>query len=103
MIGEYISRLFRRFNSRLIYTDNVVVEKCLKVVLFVSSMVYRRQLKSKRKSTVLMIENFDSTIRMEVDISRSMGCAIYWTGFHEFREFIFLHRFLKPHMVFVDV
>jgi FkbM family methyltransferase len=32
-----------------------------------------------------------------------MGSALYWTGFHEFREFVFLHRFLKPDMVFVDV
>jgi FkbM family methyltransferase len=32
-----------------------------------------------------------------------MGFAIYWSGFHEFREFLFLHRFLKKEMVFVDI
>ncbi|HCW07094.1 MAG TPA: FkbM family methyltransferase, partial [Cytophagales bacterium] len=27
----------------------------------------------------------------------------YWAGFHEFREFIFMHRFLKKDMVAIDI
>ena len=50
-----------------------------------------------------MIHNFDSDLSLYIDRSRAMGAARYWTGFHEFREFLFLHRFLKPDMVFVDV
>ena len=49
------------------------------------------------------IDNFDSNIRMKIDPSRSMGAAIYRTGFHEFREFLFMHRFLKAGMTFVDI
>jgi FkbM family methyltransferase len=40
---------------------------------------------------------------MEVDKARWMGAAIYWTGFHDLREFIFLHKFLKSSMTFIDI
>ena len=103
MSSRFISRVFRFFNSKLIYADNIIVEKLLKIILLLSGVVYRRQRKSKGNNITVLVENFDSTIKMEVDISRSMGSAIYWTGFHEFREFIFLHRFLKPEMIFVDI
>jgi FkbM family methyltransferase len=32
-----------------------------------------------------------------------MGASFFWAGFHEFREFIFMHRFLKKEMVALDV
>ena len=32
-----------------------------------------------------------------------MGHRVYWTGFHEIKELIFLNHFLKPQMVFVDI
>jgi FkbM family methyltransferase len=40
---------------------------------------------------------------MKVDISKAMGAAFYWMGFHELNESRFLNRFLKPGMVLVDV
>src|SRR5688572_9449958 len=66
-------------------------------------MVYRNERKKKISSLNVVIDNFDSNVKMVIDPSRSMGSAIYWTGYHEFREFLFLHRFLRPDMVFIDV
>ncbi len=98
-----ISNVFRTINSKLITTDNIVVEKILKLFFFISLIVYRYDRKKKRESTPVVINNFDGNIKMKVDRARVMGAGLYWTGFHEFREFLFLHRFLKKDMVFVDV
>ena len=32
-----------------------------------------------------------------------MGKGIYWMGFHEVMELIFLHHYLRPEMVFLDI
>lgn len=98
-----LARLFRSLNAKLIYTDNVVLEKILKVFFWISVLVYRKERKKKISSLNVVIDNFDSNVKMVIDPSRSMGSAIYWTGYHEFREFLFLHRFLRPDMVFLDV
>jgi len=87
----------------LITTDNIIVEKILKVFLAVSVVFYRNARKKGHESKDVVIDNFDSNIKMKIDPSRSMGAGIYWTGFHEFREFLFLHRYLKSDMVFADV
>lgn len=97
-----IPKFFRGLNAKLIRVDNIVVEKLLKIFLALSVVVYRRSKKSN-VSDVCVIDNFDGNIRMKIDRSRSMGAALYWTGFHEFREFAFLHRYLKSNMVFVDI
>lgn len=101
---EMLARFFRWNNSMLITTDNVIVEKILKVFLFLSLIVYRRATPSSAgKSCPVIIHNFDLTLKLRVDRCRAMGAALFWTGFHEFREFQFLHRYLKPDMVFVDI
>lgn len=97
-----LAYLFRSINSKLITIDSSFLEKLLKVSLFFSLLLYRKLPKPNRRTPVL-INNFDSSIRMMIDRSRSMGSAIFWTGFHEFREFLFLHRYLKSDMVFVDI
>lgn len=102
-MAAVLPKFFRSVNSLLITTDNVVVEKILKVFLAVSVKFYHNARKKKRESSDVVIDNFDSNIKMKIDPSRSMGAAIYWTGFHEFREFLFLHRYLKNDMVFADV
>lgn len=99
-----LARFFRWNNSKLIITDNIVVEKILKIFFYLSVVVYRRAMpRSAEESKQVTIENFDSDLSLHIDRCRAMGAALYWTGFHEFREFLFLHRYLKPDMVFVDV
>ena len=99
-----MARFFRWSNSKLIVTDNFIASKILKIVFYLSLLVYRRSRPSAvGVSCKEIIDNFDSDIKLHIDRSRSMGSALYWTGFHEFREFLFLHRYLKPDMIFVDV
>jgi len=50
-----------------------------------------------------IIDNYDTNLKMQVDLSRTMGASMYWTGFHEFNEMRFLNRYLKEDMTFVDV
>jgi FkbM family methyltransferase len=49
------------------------------------------------------IDNYDRTLKIQIDLSKTMGASLYWTGFHEFNEMRFLNRFLKEDMTFVDV
>lgn len=97
-----LASIFRSINSKLVTVDSSVLERLLKVSLLLSLILYRR-LPRPNKLSPVQINNFDSSIRMVIDRSRSMGAAIFWTGFHEFREFLFLHRYLKKDMVFVDI
>ncbi len=99
-----LANFFRWNNSKLIVTHNLIGEKILKICFYVSVKVYKcAKPKLIVESQFVTINNFDSDIRLNLDRSRAMGAALYWTGFHEFREFLFLHRYLKPEMVFVDV
>lgn len=104
MRSGILARFFRWSNSKLIESRNILVEKTLKVFFHLSVVTYRSMAPSAgMRPDPVVIDNFDSDIWLNVDRSRSMGAAIYWTGFHEFREFLFLHRYLKPEMIFVDV
>jgi FkbM family methyltransferase len=99
-----VPQLLRAINARLITVESPVAEKLLKTCFAFSVFLYRRAGKMKPgPEAITRIDNFDGSIRMSVDRSRFIGASLYWTGFHEFREFIFLHRFLKPDMVFADV
>jgi FkbM family methyltransferase len=99
-----LAKFFRWNNSKLVVAENQIVEKVLKIFFYLSLMVFRAlKPRSPGESTPEVIRNFDSDIIMKIDRSRAMGAALYWTGFHEFREFLFLHRYLKGDMVFVDV
>jgi FkbM family methyltransferase len=101
---EALARFFRWNNSKLIGSRSVIFEKFLKVFFFLSVVVYRRAAPQPgAPSQRVIVHNFDSDLHMHVDRGRAMGSAIYWTGFHEFKEFLFLHRFLKADMTFVDV
>src|SRR5690606_2366863 len=69
---------------------------------FLSASFFRRWMRKKRPSQITTI-TYDRNIRMQVDKSKWMGAAMYWTGFHEFNEMRFLHTYLKPNMTFVDL
>jgi FkbM family methyltransferase len=96
--------IFRTLNARIITTRFEIVRKPLKVLLLISRRFYLRSLKkSSGQPDWVVIDNFDKDIKLRVDRSRTMGASLYWTGFHEIREFIFLHRFLKPEMTALDI
>ena len=96
--------IFRSLNAYIVTTPWAAVRKPLKVLFLVSA--YFRSLSLKRlkgKPTWCVINNFDRNIKLKIDRSRDMGASFFWTGFHELREFIFLHRFLKNEMTALDV
>lgn len=51
----------------------------------------------------MTIQNFDRNLKLQVDPSKNLGATIYWTGFHELHELLFLNKFLKSEMVVIDV
>ncbi|HET9054425.1 MAG TPA: FkbM family methyltransferase, partial [Cyclobacteriaceae bacterium] len=77
------------------------VEKFLKIFYAASALMHR--LKIGAKDRFVIISNFDRTLKLKINTSWSMGFALYWSGFHEFHEFLFLNKFLKKDMVFVDI
>lgn len=97
-----LASLFRTLNAQLLYTQGFV-NKLLKGSYWVSVLVFKRLSKKRLPVTLTTINNFDRDIRIQVDISKTMGASLYWTGFHEFNEMRFLNTFLKPDMTFVDV
>lgn len=96
--------IFRTLNAHIITTRYELVRKPLKVILLLSQKVAKfSRGRLQNKTTWVTINNFDGNIKLKIDRSRTMGAAFYWEGFHEFREFIFMHRFLKKEMVAIDV
>jgi FkbM family methyltransferase len=103
-MSQLAARVFRSLNAHIITTRFEWVRKPLKVLFLLSGKVQSWSMKkSDGKSHWEILQNFDTDIKLKVDRSRSMGASLYWTGFHELREFIFLHRFLKREMVALDV
>ena len=103
-MDRFLPWVFRSLNAHIITTHSAWVRKPLKVLFLLSSKVKSWSTKkSDGKRHWEVIQNFDSDLKLKVDRSRAMGASLYWTGFHELREFIFLHQFLKEEMVALDV
>jgi len=98
---DSLAKLLRSMNARLVGEDNWITEKFLKIFYGTSVFFHRLELGSRNRFVV--IENFDRTLKLKINTSWSMGFSIYWSGFHEFHEFLFLNKFLKKDMVFVDI
>lgn len=100
---NYLANFFRNSNSKLIYPQSWIALKFRKIIFFISTILYRYWLKRTSTSDYYILNDIDEDITMRVDASKVMGAAFYWIGFHEFKEWRYLQRFLKPDMVFLDV
>lgn len=98
---DRVAKFFRFINARLVGEDRWLVQKFLKVFFGVSGLLHRR--KFGNRNEFIIIDNFDRNLKLKINCSWSMGFSIYWSGFHEFHEFLFLNKFLKKGMVFVDI
>ena len=97
-----IASLFRSLNAQLLYRQGLI-NVFFKAPYFLSVQFFKWWLKKRKAAQLTVIKNYDGDLKMEVDISKTMGASLFWTGFHEFNEMRFLNSFLKPDMVFVDV
>lgn len=95
-----LARFFRSVNANLIYIRCFPLFQFLKVFRLISVQFFKRW---KVSDARVVIENFDRDIRLELDPRFSMGAILFWTGFHEVKEVLFLHSFLKPSHVLLDV
>ena len=101
---NWVAWFFRFTNSKLITERATVPHKAFKVLYGFSKWMVRSFILNKTGARNLVaIRNFDSNLTLKIDRSRTIGASLFWTGFHEFRELLFLHDFLKPEMVFLDV
>jgi len=98
---DTVAKCLRFMNARLVGEDRWLVQKFLKVFFGISGILHRRRLGSRNE--FIIIDNFDRNLKLKINCAWSMGFSIYWSGFHEFHEFLFLNKFLKKHMVFVDI
>lgn len=97
---ECIAKLFRSINSRLVGEKRFIIQKLLKASYGISVLFHHQGI--GKKNHFVLIDNFDSTLNLKINTSWTMGFSIFWSGFHELRELLFLHKFLKPEMVLVD-
>lgn len=104
MVEKIVAKFFRSTNARLITANTEIERKLLKPIFLLSIYINRWTKKpANSKEDILVISNFDADLKLMIDRSRSMGASIFWTGFHEYREFLFLNKFLNADMVAVDV
>ncbi len=103
MLNKYLAQMFRSCNTQLLYVKTLPVEKFLKVIFLFSAKLYHSWISKARPPKNVLLTNIDHDIKMNVDISKVLGAAFYWTGFHELNEWRFLHKFLTEQMVFVDI
>lgn len=96
-----IAQLLRSLNARLIGVKGKAGYYLLKIPYGISILLHRFRLGFR--NTFIVIENFDRNLKLKINTSWSMSFAIYWSGFHEFHEFLFLNNHLKKDMVFVDI
>jgi FkbM family methyltransferase len=102
MFRDRLAKFFRSANANLLYIKSPLAEKVLKITFYVSTRFYKKWKSAARKSE-MQIVFVDKTIAMNVDISKAMGSAFYWMGFHELNESRFLNRFLRKDMTLVDI
>jgi FkbM family methyltransferase len=98
---DWIASFFRSVNARLVGENRWLIQKILKISFGVSGYLHKKKLGYRNK--FLIIKNFDRNLKLKINCSWSMGFAIYWSGFHEFHEFLYLDKFLSSNMVFIDV
>ncbi len=96
-----IANFLRSMNARLVGDNHWIGEKFLKVFYAISIAMHRFGVGNSNRFIVL--KNFDRTLKLKINTAWSMGFSIYWSGFHEFHEFLFLNKFLNKDMVFVDI
>jgi FkbM family methyltransferase len=65
----------------------------------------RKRINAKNGDKVdfVQINNFASNIKMEVDKYSYMGGSIYWTGYHQLNELLYINKILQKDMTFIDV
>lgn len=103
---SWLASFFRYSNARLIDVRATIPHKAQKVVFAFSKWIVRSIVLKRPNNTepnIVVIENFDADLYLKLDRSKIMGASIYWTGFHEYRELLFLHDFLKSDMVLFDI
>lgn len=100
---DFLAQFFRTINAYLITTNSSVFRRFLKIVLLTSYYSNKQFQKLGGIENIYLIKNFDHDLKLRVDRSKEMGSSLFWTGFHEFKELMYLNRFLKPSMVVLDV
>ena len=103
---SWLASFFRFSNARLITVRATIPHKAQKVIFAFSKWIVRSIILKRSSNTepdIVVIRNFDSDLYLILDRSKTMGASIYWTGFHEYRELLFLHDYLRTDMVLLDV
>lgn len=97
-----VASVFRTLNAQLLYRQGLI-NVVLKGSYWLSVYFFKRWIKKSRRPQLTIINNYDHDLKIQLDLSKTMGASMYWTGFHEFNEMRFLNRYLKPDMTFVDI
>jgi FkbM family methyltransferase len=92
-------RFYRFITTKLILTESFYL---LGMIFVRLSRKLKKQFSSSEKEFVT-IKNFMGDISMRVDRNSYMGGSIFWNGFHHASELIFLNKYLKADMTFIDI
>ncbi len=98
-----LARFFRKSNSSLLVDQFWLQQKVRKIIFYISYKCYRFWVGGKHPISIQQVDSIDDNLIMEVDISKAIGAAFYWMGFHEFKEWCYLQKVLRADMVFFDI
>jgi FkbM family methyltransferase len=102
LLQDFPAFLFRSVNALLLKAGAPFLHKPLKLVYGLSAWCYRMKFGRKSGLNKVILKNFDGSANLIIDPKGSMGASLYWTGFHELHELLFLNEFLKSGMVVAD-
>lgn len=88
------SVLFFLLKYKFTYYLGMVLLRCLR---------FLKNRSKKTKEEMVLVKNYMGNIKMWVNKNSYMGGSIYWHGFHHTSEILFLAKYLKEDMTFVDV
>jgi FkbM family methyltransferase len=96
-----IASLLRKINTNI--SSNPVVYFSIKPFIHLSRYFHKKFANQMRNTPLQTIKNVMGNVKMTVNPSTYMGGQIYWCGFHQLSELIYLKEWLKPNMVVIDI
>lgn len=86
------------------YTINILLKNENTYLIGMVLVRFTRKFKNKSNTeNNIKIKNCLGKLTMNIDSNSYMGKSLYWTGYHHIKETLFLNKFLKKDMVFLDI
>jgi FkbM family methyltransferase len=95
--------MLKFYRSLIYYLITKETTYYLGMILVRVGRYLRKYFYSEKKNDSYNIVIFFNKIKLKVNRNSYMGGMILWTGFHHLNEILYLNKFLKKDMTFIDI